>query len=149
MKPLFPLLILSVCVTGCVTRGPRYQISVGNEHDQRSIRDVEVLADGRTLHEFSRIGPVKSAALRPRRGAPPLELTVRWSDPEGNRFEQSFNPREDMPVDFQGMIFVKIGTDQRGELMRIASTSDDESILPWNVPESWEGSIGIPGMGER
>jgi hypothetical protein len=54
-----------------------------------------------------------------------------------------------MPVDFQGMLFVKIGTGQQSELVRIASTSDDESILPWNVPESWEGSIGIPGMGER
>lgn len=149
MKPIIPLLILLLGVTGCVTRGPRYQISVGNEHAQRSIRNVEVIGDGRPLQEFSRIGPVKSAALRPRRGAPPLELTVRWSDPDGNRFEQSFHPRENMPVDFQGMLFVKIGADQQTELVRIASTADDDSILPWNVPESWEGSIGIPGMGER
>ncbi len=149
MKTPFPFLIISLLLTACVTTGPRYQISVGNEHAQRSLRNVEILADGLLLQEFSRIGPVKSAALRPRRGAPPLELTVRWTDPEGNRLEQSFHPRQDMPVDFQGMLFVKIGTGQQSELVRIASTSDDESILPWNVPESWEGSIGIPGMGER
>ncbi len=149
MHKFITVVFLSVLLGGCVTQGPRYQISVGNEHPQRSLREVEVLGDGRTLQEFSRIGPTKSAALRPRRGAPPLELTVRWTNPEGNRFEQSFNPREEMPVNFEGMLFVKIGEDQHSELVRIAATSDDESILPWNVPETWEGSIGIPGMGER
>lgn len=146
--PVFSVLFL-LWVCGCATTAPRYQLSIGNEHGQRSLRDVQVVADGRVLQEFSRIGPVKSAALRPRRGVPPLELTVRWTDPEGRRQEQSFAPRQDMPVDFEGMLFVKIAADQQTELVRIASTRDDASILPWNVPESWEGSIGIPGMGER
>lgn len=152
MKPQIPFLLF-VCFTvslftGCVTRGPRYQVSIGNEDPALSLRDVEVIGDGRTLQTFSAIGPSKSAALRPGNGAPPLNLVVRWTDPKGVRHESDFNPREDMPVNFEGMIFVKITSAQKAELLRIAATSDDDSILPWNVPENWEGSIGIPGMGE-
>ena len=149
MKTIASLALLLLLLTGCVTRGPRYQISVGNEHSQRSLRDVEILADGRNVQEFSRIGPSKSASMRPRRGVPPADLTVRWTDHEGHRHVQNFHPRENMPVNFEGMIFVKIDASQNSELLRIASTSDDESILPWGIPENWEGSIGIPGMGER
>lgn len=148
MKSAF-LLLIPVLMFGCVNRGPQFQISVGNEHTERSLRNVEIIGDGRTLHEFSRIGPVKSAALRPRRGAPPLDLTVRWTDHQGVRHQQHFSPREDMPIDFTGMLFVKISPDEPPELVRIAATTDDASILPWNVPETWEGSIGIPGIGER
>jgi hypothetical protein len=149
MKHTFALLFSLMLLAGCATRGPNFQITVGNEHSQRSLRNVEIIGDGRSLHEFSRIGPVKSAAMRPRRGSPPLDLTVRWTDPDGNRHEQTFNPRTDLPADFEGMIFVKIGADQSPELVHIAATADDASILPWNVPETWEGSIGIPGMNER
>jgi hypothetical protein len=142
---LLPLLFL----TACVSRGPQYQISIGNEHPEQSLRDVEVLGDGRRLQQFPTIGPNKSAALKPRTGTPPAELTVRWTAPDGSSREQTLAPRQDMPVNFEGMVFVKINPDQQSELQRIAFTSDDDSILPWNVPESWEGSVGFPGMTEE
>jgi hypothetical protein len=138
------LLLLS-----CASTPTRYQISVGNEDPARAIREVQVLADGRVVREFARIGPSKSASLQPRKGAPPEQLRVRWVDAEGARREAEFSPRQDMPADFQGLVFVRITPEGETELQRIVHTRDDQSILPWNVPESWEGSIGIPGMNER
>ncbi len=30
-----------------------------------------------------------------------------------------------------------------------AMTGEDESDMPWNTPESWEGSPMIPGLGDQ
>ena len=30
-----------------------------------------------------------------------------------------------------------------------ATTNNDESDIPWNAPESWEGSPYIPGFGDQ
>jgi len=145
----FLLLLLLLLGTGCVSRGPRHQVSVGNAHPQHSMRDVRVEVDGRLVREFTAIGGQKTAALKPRGGAAPREVTVSWTDPQGHPRRETLQTGLEPGERFHGNIVVEINEEQVARVWTIPSTADDSSILPWATPENWEGTIGIPGMTER
>lgn len=148
MKPSL-LLIVFLSLLGCATRGPQHQVSVGNAHPRGSIRDVRVEVDGRLDREFAAIGGNKTAALRPRRGAAPQEITVSWTTPDGTARRETVRTGLEPGEHFQGNMVVEINESQQARLWKITTTDDDDSILPWATPESWEGTVGIPGMSER
>lgn len=147
MKPLIFLLFAMVCFTGCATTGPRYQISIGNEHPSQPIRDVHVQAPGLADRTFARIAPAKVAALEPRRGQPPEEITLTWTDVQGQRHSKTI--LSDPTEAFSGQWVLAIHTDNQIASTLIPQNEEDLSILPWNTPESWEGAIAIPGMNDR
>lgn len=134
---------------GCATRGPQHQVAIGNAHPQMSVRDVMVMVDGRVAREFSQIGGQKIAALRPRRGTVPEEITVTWTDPDGRPRRETLRPTIPPTERFRGQILLEIQADQVVSLWQIESTEADPSPLPWATPETWEGTIGIPGLDER
>lgn len=149
MKTFTILTLFLLLGAGCVSRGPRHQVSIGNAHPQRSMRDVRVEVDGRLVREFPAIGGQKTAALKPRGGTAPQEVTVSWIDPEGRPRRETLQTGLAPGERFNGNIVVEINTDQVAKVWAIPSTDDDTSILPWATPENWEGTIGIPGMDER
>ncbi len=149
MSPIKLLIFVLLLSGGCVSRGPRHQVSIGNSHPQHSVRDVRVEVDGRLAREFPAIGGQKTAALRPRSGAAPREVTVQWTDPEGNPRRETLQTGLKPGERFNGSIVVEIDTEQLAKVWAIPFPANDESILPWATPENWEGSIGIPGMTER
>ena len=147
MKPQILFSFLFAVLAGCATTGPRYQISIGNEHPSESVRNVKVEGPGLSPQTFQRIAPLKVAALQPRRGSPPPEITVSWTDRAGERHTRTV--AQEHPDRFSGQWVIAIGTDNRVASHHVVQDDEGMSILPWNTPESWEGSVGIPGLNER
>jgi hypothetical protein len=146
---LFPVLLLAALAAGCATGGKRYQVNVGNGRPGLPpVREVEVALDGKTTRRFAQIAPQKTAATRPRSGALPETVTVRWTDPRGGRHEKTLEVGPELDPAFRGQLLVHIHPDDTVELKPLASTGDEISIIPWNVPETWEGSISVPGFNE-
>ncbi|MEX2608270.1 MAG: hypothetical protein WD708_13090 [Kiritimatiellia bacterium] len=153
MKASFPnvrfvFLILSIVISGCVTGGARYQVNVGNENPGSPVRDVQVEADGERLPDFPVIAPSKVAAGRPRKGDLPDQITISWRDPGGKRYRETLPVKSEVQPDFKGQLVFEITVDNKLTLTEVAFEGSELSTMPWAMPESWEGSIQVPGMNE-
>lgn len=145
MKRILILFLPVFLTVGCASTN-RHQITVGNEHPSLSLREVRVEADGRFLRKFHHIGPLRQGVLKPGRGAPPEVIEVSWLDAEGTRRHARVEPSD---PEFRGQIAIYINLDHSTGLALVAPEEGGLSILPWNMPEAWEGSIMLPGMNER
>jgi hypothetical protein len=144
----FALLFLCLA-SACVSSKPRYQINVGNGSPTTPIRDVRLSVDGREWGSFNSIAPNKLAASKPRSGDAPKELGLSWVDAEGKAQSTTVSALPLTAGDFRGQLVVQIDADQSVKVTPVPSTDSKVSILPWAVPEAWEGSIGIPGMDQN
>lgn len=148
MRALLPLFLL-LTLAGCAGTGRRYQVNVGNGRPELPpLQDVELEVDGKRVQRFTRIAPQKIAATKPREGRLPHTLTVRWTDPEGERHTSVLDIRDEVEPDFEGQLLVHIQPDQSVTLTPLPPTGEEMSILPWNTPEAWEGSISVPGFNQ-
>lgn len=149
MKALFSsLAVFLLMSTGCVTGGSRYQVNVGNGNPALPIQNVRLKADGNALPDFPVIAPSKVAAGRPLKGELPEQITVSWRDPSGKNFKETLAVRSQVRPDFRGQLVFDISADNKLTLTEVASEGSELSTMPWAMPESWEGSIQVPGMNE-
>ncbi|MDA3874049.1 MAG: hypothetical protein PF795_08815 [Kiritimatiellae bacterium] len=153
MKAFLPtvipfLLLIPGLMTGCVSGGSRYQVNVGNGNPTLPIQDVHVKADGEALPDFPVIAPSKVAAGRPLKGDLPDQITVSWKDPNGRHFEKTLPVKSEVRPDFRGQLVFEITADNKLTMTEVASEGSELSTMPWAMPESWEGSIQVPGMNE-
>ena len=146
MKSLLILSSLLLLAAGCASTN-RHQITVGNPHDSLPVREVKVEVNGRMVRDFRQIAPKSQAALKPSRGAPPQAITVSWVDTEGRAHRTTVDTSGDS--DFRGQLALEITPANEVTLARIPPVEGELSILPWNTPEAWEGSVMIPGMNDR
>jgi hypothetical protein len=134
---------------GCATGGKRYQVNVGNGRAELPpIRNVELDLDDKRVRQFDQIAPQKTAGTKPRGGKLPQTISLRWTDAEGIRHQKTLTVNGDIDPEFRGQLLVHISPDNRAELKALPSTGEEISPIPWNAPESWEGSISVPGFGE-
>ncbi len=136
------LFLLSACSTGRA----KYQVNVGNGNPQLPVQDVQLLMDGKVQKEFKVIAPSKVAATKSHKGDLPETLTVAWKDAGGEAFQETIRIDVTTRPDFTGMLVLDITESNKLTLTEVPSTAKDFSEIPWNVPESWEGSVSIPGM---
>lgn len=144
----FLFLIILVLVSGCISGGSRYQVNVGNQNSTLPIQNVRVVADGDALPEFPVIAPSKVAAGRPLKGDLPMQITVSWRDPTGTSFQETLPVKSKVRSDFRGQLVFEITEDNKLTMTEVASEGSELSTMPWAMPESWEGSIQVPGMNE-
>ena len=149
MHKLHLFLPVFLLLTSCASSNPRYQINVGNGSPDKAIRDVHLTVDGREWGRFASIAPSKLAASKPRNGALPGEMNLTWKDAEGVDQAATISSIPLTSGDFRGQLVVQIEADQSVNVIPVPATDARASILPWAVPEAWEGSIGIPGMDQQ
>lgn len=140
--------LILLMVTGCVSGGSRYQVNVGNGNPALPVQNVRVTADGDALPEFSVIAPSKVAAGRPLKGDLPEQITVSWTDPDRERFQETLPVRSTVRAEFRGQLIFEITPENKLTMTEVASDGSELSTMPWAMPESWEGSIQVPGMNE-
>ena len=138
-------LVLLACATGCTSINPRYQVSVGNAHDQLYVHDVTVEMDGKDAASFEKISPKKTAGIKPRKGTLPETIRVTWTDSAGTVHAKAV----DVTVDrerFSGLLVCEIDMSNSLVLAPVEALEEDFGVIPWAAPESWEGTIGVPGL---
>lgn len=136
------LLLLSACTTGRA----KYQVNVGNGNPQFPVQDVKLSLDGKVQNEFKLIAPSKIAASKSHKGDLPNTLTVAWKDVQGESHQETIRIDVTTRPDFTGMLVLDITESNKLTLTEVPSTAKDFSEIPWNTPESWEGSVSLPGM---
>jgi hypothetical protein len=142
------LLPLSLFFAACVSTSPRYQVTVGNGHESKPLRDVEMSVDGKSPSQFSVIVPQKEAAAKPFSGLPPREIHLAWTDTAGKRLQQTIDTSASIKPDFRGQIVLEITPEGLVTLTPVRAQGKALSTIPWGVPEQWEGSVFLPGMNE-
>ncbi|WFB34601.1 hypothetical protein P3T73_10550 [Kiritimatiellota bacterium B12222] len=146
MKSFCYCLFLALILSGCAT-GAKYQVNVGNDNPEWPVQNVQVLLDDKTEYEFARIAPSKVAAAKPKKGEIPKEVTVTWQDVNGEKFEAVMVIDTTMiRPDFKGQLVLAITVENTVTITEVPSEGKELSTMPWAMPESWEGSVSIPGM---
>jgi hypothetical protein len=149
MKGFLLLSISSLLMISCATNRANYQVNVGNGNSRLPVQNVELKLDDKTRGEFEIIAPNKVAAAKPRKGDLPESLTVSWQDASGETFSESVEIDRMTRPDFKGQFVLEITKENTLTLTEIPSSGTELSTLPWAMPESWEGSVSIPGMDGR
>jgi len=141
----FCLLVLG---SACATTGSsaRVQVNVGNGHPSSPVRNVKMRVDDQELPGFAQIAPNKVAASRPLRGEIPQTISIEWLDIDGNPHRGSVEVQPHLREDFRGQLLVEITRENQLTLTEVPSMDGELSTMPWALPESWEGSVQIPGM---
>lgn len=151
MRSFSPVLFLPLLLTlsGCMSTAANYQVNVGNGNPALPVQQVKVFVDGKEQSEFPVIAPNKMAAGKPRKGSLPETMTVVWRDAEGNPFQETVRlaTHETRP-DFKGQLVLEITEKNQLTLTEVASSGKELSVMPWAMPEAWEGSVSIPGMND-
>lgn len=120
---------------------------MGNGNPALSVQDVKLFLDGKAQHEFSVIAPNKMAAGKPQRGPLPGTLTVVWKDVKGEPHTETVKlDATTVRPDFKGQLVLEITENNAVTLTEVPSSGKELSVMPWAMPEAWEGSVSIPGM---
>jgi len=139
---------LLLLASGCATNHANYQVNVGNGNPQLPVQNVQLMLDGKMQNTFKVIAPNKMAAGKPKKGTLPASLTVSWQDPEGESHEKTVRIDATTRPDFTGQLVLQISENNNLSLTEVPSNGTELSTMPWNMPESWEGAVSIPGMDE-
>ena len=134
-------------VMGCASKSNTYQIGVGNSNTMEPITDAQIVADGKVRREFERIGPHKMAGTPPKKGRLPETLTILWVDAQGVKHSAEI-PSDSYAAGqrFVGQLVLQVDANQQVSVYSVEGPREELSLIPWNAPEDWEGTVGIPGM---
>jgi len=124
----------------------RYPLSIGNANSRLAVREIEVSADEKPLGSFHEIAPYTVAAAKSLSERFPKSITITWLDPEGSRHVEDVAIAGRIREGFRGQIVVEISPENTLSLKLIGPSAEEESSLPWLLPEEWEGSVLLPGM---
>ena len=134
-------------LVGCASKSNTYQIGVGNSHTIDPITNAQIIADGKVRREFDRIGPHKMAGTPPKKGRLPESIEVIWVDAKGVQHRAAV-PGDTFAAGqrFVGQLVLEVDENQKIQVYSVEGPREELSPIPWNAPEEWEGTIGIPGM---
>jgi len=139
------LTIIALGLSGCVTTSPRCQVAVSNVKDE-PVSDVVLTLGGVTRHTAPKLNPHSETYYEPTRVLSSREATVTWRNRDGETFSRRVTVEEKMGSKFRGKVYFQIN---KGDTVRAYVSPDkgsDEPLMPWGKPETWEGSVGFPGL---
>ena len=138
-------LFLGLCA-GCKTTQSGFGLRVSNNSDVK-VTDVEVRLDGRVAYQAAQLKP-REIMLEPLRigGGGPAETLVRWKNTDGEVVEKVFKPETALARNFKGQIDMEIKSATEVAMFSVMREAREGSVIPWNIPEAWEGSPSIPGL---
>jgi hypothetical protein len=140
---------LLLLLSGCMSNAAKFQVNVGNGNPSLPVQHVKVFVDGKEQSEFLVIAPNKMAAGKPQKGNLPETMTVVWKDAEGKDFQETVRLEVNMTrPDFTGQLVLEITEKNTVTLTEVPSSGKELSVMPWAMPEAWEGSVSIPGMND-
>ncbi len=142
---LLPLLLLGACASP----KSHLQFGVGNGTQtlpQLPLQDVELRMDGKKVAEFEHIPPVKTGFSKPLKGSVPRQLELLWTDAKGQKHREVVETAAIVAPDFKGQLVLQVNEDQQVSVHPVEAPDGELSIIPWAVPEDWEGNLNFPGF---
>ena len=137
--------LLLLTAAGCATRGPQCQFAVSNVGEDE-MRDVILKAANGVTYRSGAIPSQAEANYRPT----PLRVgdaaTLTWKAPDGASFARTVAIVKPVVKGFRGRIVYERDATNTVTAFVMPSRTKDDVILPWGRPESWEGTVAVPGL---
>ena len=134
-----------LAAAGCATRGPWCQFAISNVGENAMTDVVLQAADGQTYR--SGAIPARSEAnYKPTSVPAGNSATLAWKGPDGAPFSKTVAFGKPIARDFRGRIVYERDATNNVAAFLLPDLSETASPLPWGKPESWEGTVGIPGL---
>lgn len=135
-------------LSGCVSRSPRCQFAVSNV-GETPLREVS-LKVGSTLEYASPSIPPKAIVnYKPLRPPVPRTALLAWVSPDGEAVSREVKIGNGISKRFRGRVFFEVDEKQQVKSYVLPDLNDVDDPRPWGQPESWEGTVGIPGLNTR
>lgn len=139
------LVVMGATLTGCQTTSPRYQLAVSNVTDQ-PVSNVILSVGSTTPHTTPALGPHSEVYYKPTRTLASRDAALTWKGPDGKVLSQTATVTGKFGKNFRGRIYFQISKSNDVQVFVVKDPFAKAPVMPWGKPESWEGTVGIPGL---
>jgi hypothetical protein len=130
---------------GCVSTGPRCQFAISNVGEDEMC-DVVLRAPDGQVYRTGTIPARAEANYVPTDLPVGGDAAVDWKGPDGTPLSRAVALSKPVPRSFRGRVVYERDATNAVKAFVLEDLSEKASPLPWGKPESWEGTVGIPGM---
>jgi hypothetical protein len=149
LKTIFAAALMATSLlTGCVSRGPRCQFAVSNV-GAMPLTQVALTVGDSLKYRSPSIPPKAIVNYRPLRPPVPRTALLAWVSPDGNTVSREVKIGKGVSKRFRGRVFFEVDEEQQVKVFVLPDLSEEGDPLPWGKPESWEGTVGIPGLSSQ
>lgn len=139
----FWLILLLLGAASCRSSRSTNGITVANL-SPTALHNVLITAHDQVLVSIPYLASQETATTQRHSGPLPQSVHVSWQQQETHSQTVQIQPAA--PNDFQGRIYYQIKSPDDIRVFLLPATSAQNHSMPWGKPESWEGSISLPGM---
>ncbi len=144
----FGVVLVGSLLTGCVSTGPRCQFAVSNV-GETPLQNVSLKVGADLEYASPSIPPKAIVNYRPLQPPIPRTAVLAWMSPDGTAVSHEVKIGKGVTKRFRGRVFIEVDEKQQVKSYVLPDLYEDSGILPWGKPESWEGTVGIPGLNTR
>ena len=145
LKPLCGALFAVALLSGCVSTGPRCQFAVSNV-GETPLRQVSLKVGDSLDYSSPSIPPKAIVNYRPLQPPVPRRALLAWVSPDGSAVSREARIGKGVTRRFRGRVFFEVDEEQQVKVYVLPDLKTDSDPQPWNTVQSWEGSVGIPGL---